>query len=142
MPSLRPGLRPATEVASTERRVDSSRRRLTIALGLRGWILLAQVDWDAALLVVEDRDELESRAKFFVVLARCGHAYVVGVLNEPFDSRNAESELAECESSVVAMTRRASCGWRSSPGDFRPHAHTTRVCQRHLNTDPLSATED
>ena len=26
------------------------------------------------------------------------------------------------------MTRRASCGWRSSPGDFRPHAHTTRVC--------------
>jgi len=27
------------------------------------------VDWDAALLVVEDRDELESRAKFFVVLA-------------------------------------------------------------------------
>ena len=86
------------------------------------------MDWDAALLVVEDRDELESRAKFFVVLARRGHAYVVGVLNEPFDSRNAESELAECESSVVAMTRRASCGWRSSPGDFRPHAHTTRVC--------------
>src|SRR5207237_8018634 len=30
-------------------RVDSSRRRLTITLGLRGWILLAQVDWDAAL---------------------------------------------------------------------------------------------
>ncbi len=86
------------------------------------------MDWDAALLVVEDRDELESRAKFFVVLARRGHAYVVGVLNEPFDGRNAESELAECESSVVAMTRRASCGWRSSPGDFRPHAHTTRVC--------------
>jgi len=55
------------------------------------------VDWAAALLVVEDRDELESRAKFFVVLARRGHAYVVGVLNEPIDSRSAESELAECE---------------------------------------------
>jgi len=36
------------------------------------------VDWDAALLVVEDRDELESRAMFFVVLAGRGHAYVVG----------------------------------------------------------------
>jgi hypothetical protein len=89
------------------------------------------VDWDRTLLVVEDRDELESRARFFVVLARRGHAYVVGVLNEPFDSRNAESELAECESSVAAMTRRTSCGWRSPLAGFRPHVRTTRVSATH-----------
>ncbi len=92
------------------------------------------MDWDAALLVVEVRDELESRAKCFVVLARRGHAYVVGVLNEPFDSRNAVSTLAECESSVVAMTRRATCGWRSVPGDFRSHAVHNPVCVATRNT--------
>ena len=55
---------------------------------------------DAALLVVGDRDELESRAECFEVPAQRGHAYVVGVLNESFDSLNAERELAECERSV------------------------------------------
>jgi len=58
------------------------------------------VESDAALLVVEDRDELESRAECFEVPAQRGHAYVVGVLNESFDSLNAERELAECERSV------------------------------------------
>jgi hypothetical protein len=37
------------------------------------------VESDAALLVVEDRDELEARAECFDVLAQRGHAYVVGV---------------------------------------------------------------
>jgi hypothetical protein len=54
------------------------------------------VDWDTAHLVVEDRDELESRATFFLVPARRGYAYVVGVLNEPFDNRKADIEVAEC----------------------------------------------
>ena len=67
------------------------------------------------------------RAKFFVVPARHGHAYVVGVLNEPLDSRNAESELAECESSVVTMTARlvwlAVVTWRLPSS----RAHNPRV---------------
>jgi hypothetical protein len=40
------------------------------------------VESDAALLVVEDHDELESRAECFEVVAQRGHAYVVGMLNE------------------------------------------------------------